>query len=98
MYSKTHTFLTIVVSLGSTLAFLASGPSLESPEGFTILGFSLHRGGGGGGGGGGWRRRWRWRVEEEGRQVIKVPRVGLWFEHGNRVHQRVLISFLIGYL
>lgn len=36
-----RTFFTMVVSLGSTLAFFASGPSLEFPVGFTSLGFSL---------------------------------------------------------
>lgn len=37
------TFFTMVVSLGSTLAFFASGPSLDFSAGFTSLGFSLER-------------------------------------------------------
>lgn len=37
------TFLIMVVSLGSTLALFASGPSFEFPVGFTTLGFSLKR-------------------------------------------------------
>lgn len=36
-----RTFFTMVVSLGSTLAFFASGPSLEFSVGLTSLGFSL---------------------------------------------------------
>lgn len=38
---KQQTFFTMVVSLGSTLTFFASGPSLESAGGFTSFGFSL---------------------------------------------------------
>lgn len=40
---NTPTFFTIVVSLGSTFGFFASGPSLASSELFTTLGFSLAR-------------------------------------------------------
>lgn len=39
--SSSPTFFTMVVSLGSILAFFASEPSLEFSVGFTSLGFSL---------------------------------------------------------